>query len=272
MDDLEVREAQAQKTGTIYASHSVKITLTDETDVFSVGDVTVLLGHLRAFFAFVRGQSIGMSTVTAFNSHTQQKMIVRWGMEHVQPFTNRGMLLSPIHTGSAIAEMFAGYFDSVSRPEGQVILQAIDCYLGAKETSYILSVPIIQAALEGLVGMSIYPSRWRNLGGFKAALETELCNRSIPVGIPHELKNLAKFASGLQLANGPDAFVKARNLIIHAVQGQRDPMALYEAAELGAWYVEMLLLARFGYSGKYRNRLIRDHTQSQYGLVPWQSP
>ena len=191
-DDLEAREARSKETGGIYASHSLEIThAAGEDEVFSVRDLNVVLRYLRAFLSFVRGQDIGMSTVTAFNSHTQQRMIARWGMEHVQPFTYRGMLLSPTRdTGSAMAKMFTGYYNCVSGTDGDVILQAIDSYVCASQTSFVLSVPIIQSALEGLVGLSYAPNKWRKLGGFGAALESELNDHAIPCDIPHNLRSL----------------------------------------------------------------------------------
>ena len=267
VDDLSTRETMAQKTGKIYASHSVRIAQADETEVFSVHDLLVILRYLRALFAFIRGQNIGVSTVSGFNSHTQQRSIVRWGMEQVQPFTKRDMLLSPIHTGSAMADIFSGYYDCVTGENGEVFLQAIDSYLCANETSFVLAVPIIQSALEGLVGLSHPPRKWSKMGGFRRALEETLLQRNIPIQIPGQLTNLESFAQRSNLTHGVHAFVKTRDLIIHAIQDQRDAFVFYEAGELGAWYAEMLLLSWFLYSGKYRNRLVRDH--NPYVTVPW---
>ena len=270
VDDLETRETTAQQSGEIYASHSVRITQTDETEVFWVRDLLVLLQHLRAFFSFVRGQNIGVSTVSGFNSHTQQRSIVRWGLGQVQPFTKREMLLSPINTGGTMADIFSGYYDCVTSESGEVFLQAIDSYLCANETSFVLAVPIIQSALEGLVGLSQPPRRWSKMGGFRGALEKALLQRNIPIQIPAQLTNLEGFAQRSNLKHhGVHAFVKIRNLIIHAIQDHRDAFVFYEAGELGAWYVEMLLLSCFNYSGKYRNRLVRDHNMSPYVSVPW---
>lgn len=269
VDDLGKRENLAQKTGSIYASHSVRITCSDETEVFFVRELLPILRYLRSFFAFIRGQNVGLSTVRGFNLHTQQSSIVRWGMEHVQPFTKRDMLLSPMNTGSAMADIFSGYYGCVTSKNGEAFLQAIDSYLCASETSFVLAVPIVQSALEGLVGLSKDRRKWSRRRGFRHALEETLLQRKIPIQIPSQLTNLKSFAQRSNLANGVHAFIKTRNLIIHAIQDEHDPFVFYDAGELGAWYVEMLLLSWFLYSGEYRNRLVRAHNVSPYGAVPW---
>ena len=42
----------------------------------------------------------------------------------------------------------------------------------------------------------------------------------------------------------------------------------FQARKLGLWYVELMLLNRFGYAGQYGNRLAQEW-QGQVERVPW---
>jgi hypothetical protein len=44
---------------------------------------------------------------------------------------------------------------------------------------------------------------------------------------------------------------------------------LYEASDLGLWYLELVLLAIFGYQGPYINRLQKVHQNGETEPVPW---
>ena len=269
VDKIEELQAQSLSDGVLYASHSVRITHAHDQDVFTVGDLLKILKYLRAFFSFIRGSDVGLSTVRAFNSHTQLKLVARWGMEHAAPFTSRSMLLSHINTGSDMADIFSGYFPHVSGSNGDVITQAIDAYINANAALYTLGITMTQSALEGLTGLFVPPRKWKQLGGFRKALESNLGPRKIPLYVPPQLSYLMSFRQQLNLDNGVHSFVKARNFIVHANRQQLDPLVFLDASELGQWYVEMLLLNLFGYSGRYQSRLIRDHAGSPFVKVPW---
>ena len=48
------------------------------------------------------------------------------------------------------------------------------------------------------------------------------------------------------------------------------PIAAYhEARELGLWYLELMLLQKFGYMGKYANRLTPVKRAGATEAVPW---
>ena len=269
VDRIEERQAQSLNDGVLYASHSVRITHSDDQDVFSVDDLLKVLNYLRAFFSFIRGSNVGLSTVRAINFHTQQKLVARWGMEFSAPLTSRAMLLSHIHTGSDMADIFSGYFSHVSGPDGDVIAQAIDSYVNANTVPYTLSVPITQSALEGLTGLFEPPRNWRQLGGFRKALESILGKRQISPDVPSRFDYLKSFQHQMNLDNGVHAVVEARNIVVHADRRKLDPWIFLDASELGQWYVEMLLLNLFGYSGRYQSRLMRDNDVSPFVRVPW---
>ena len=73
--------------------------------------------------------------------------------------------------------------------------------------------------------------------------------------------------------HGPHALVDLRNGLVHQKMknGILSSEAQRQARELGLWYVELLLLELFGYSGLYSNRLTRKWT-GDVETVPWASP
>lgn len=98
---------------------------------------------------------------------------------------------------------------------------------------------------------------------------------SIPVDIPEALTNLRGEATTLQASNGPEAFVKLRNAIVHPKKSKRrvvldtSVLARKEAKELGLWYVEMALLRIFDYKGEYYQRFVSGSIDQARASVPW---
>ena len=97
----------------------------------------------------------------------------------------------------------------------------------------------------------------------------------IPVSIPAGLKNLQSEAATLQVPDGPEAFVRLRNTIVHPKESKRKVMlqtsvrARMEAKDLGLWYLELVLLRIFGYDGKYHRRVERGSPDQVIDKVPW---
>ena len=71
------------------------------------------------------------------------------------------------------------------------------------------------------------------------------------------------------LENGPTAIRKLRNDLVHAKKHYPDsPEAQMDALRLGQWYVELSLLKKFQYHGRYKNRLAKSG-ENPLQLVPW---
>ena len=98
-----------------------------------------------------------------------------------------------------------------------------------------------------------------------------LSHFGIPRDIPTNLKALHAAASSLGEDDGPGVFTQLRNAIIHPSRKKRITLSklprgiMFEAADLGQWYVEMALLSLLGYTGYHRNIVNR----SNYELVPY---
>ena len=97
-----------------------------------------------------------------------------------------------------------------------------------------------------------------------------LCKVRADVRIPAMLEEAL---GAKNFAHGPHALVTIRNRLIHPKlkNGIPSSVAQRQAKELGLWYVELLLLNTFGYSGLYSNRLTREWV-GDVEEVPWASP
>ena len=100
-----------------------------------------------------------------------------------------------------------------------------------------------------------------------------LTHCGIPLEIPPSLAALRSWATD---KDGPQAFTEIRNGLVHAnpkkleklnqvsLDGRRD------AWQLGLWYLELVLLRLFDYTGTYANRLNPpDYRPPPVERVPW---
>lgn len=78
--------------------------------------------------------------------------------------------------------------------------------------------------------------------------------------IPKEFESLISYSAKNNIVNGPEAFTRIRNCIVHPNHKKRKALleieskAKLEALHLGIWYVESILLKYLNYSGNYKNR------------------
>ena len=91
--------------------------------------------------------------------------------------------------------------------------------------------------------------------------------------IPARCSELIAMAKHYNFTHGPHTLVAIRNSIVHANAnlGQPSIDAYHEAKQLGLWYVELLLLKMFKYTGKYASRLTEVQRAGATELVPWAS-
>lgn len=138
---------------------------------------------------------------------------------------------------------------------------------------------LTQAALERLsFEFSVQDRKLILTNGFTALWASDkfrllFSSLSIPLEIPAECPELLKMAKKHSWADAPHALTEVRNSLVHPEhkkRGQFDEV-MYEAWNLGLWYLEMSILAVCGYSGTYANRLKRGW-EGQAEPVPWTKP
>jgi hypothetical protein len=97
-----------------------------------------------------------------------------------------------------------------------------------------------------------------------------LKNLQMSLSIPSNLNHLSSAANNLEATDGPDAFVKIRNDIVHP-EPRRTlfPALRIQAYWLGLWYLELTLLYLLGYNSMYYNRLLSGYPWDVKNDVPW---
>ena len=91
---------------------------------------------------------------------------------------------------------------------------------------------------------------------------------SIP---PDSCPELARLGAKHGWQHGPHALVEIRNSVVHPNQkyGKISARAYYEAWNLGQWYLELMLLSRFGVRREYGNRLTQKWVGEVEHLGQW---
>ncbi|MEM8720609.1 MAG: hypothetical protein AAGE84_15120 [Cyanobacteria bacterium P01_G01_bin.39] len=83
-------------------------------------------------------------------------------------------------------------------------------------------------------------------------------------------KNKIRIEQELNQVDAPYLFTKIRNDIIHSKKKIENlETYLYEASDLGLWYLELVLLAIFDYQECYGNRLPKYQQNGEMEVVPW---
>jgi hypothetical protein len=78
-----------------------------------------------------------------------------------------------------------------------------------------------------------------------------------------------------QAPDGPEAFVRLRNAIVHPKRSKRKVVlqtsvpARMGAEDLGLWYLELVLLRIPGYGGEYYRRFESGWPDQVRDKVPW---
>ena len=225
---------------------------------FSVEDVENLLSGLRLFLSFVRGASCGLTCIEGKDQKGERSW-VKWGSTYTMPWRYVNSCAGDRPTRFQIlSEAFPGFWGLFGQQPGvlnQPLSLGLYWYLCANESNSVSPGLILtQAALERLaheiVGKkSDFTGVW-----IGKALNAE----NIDLAIPGSCQQLEALRRRESVAHGPEMLIRLRNDLVHAEKKINVSTEEYfEARNMGQWYVELLLLKLFGYSGSYTNRLTR---------------
>lgn len=99
---------------------------------------------------------------------------------------------------------------------------------------------------------------------------------NVSTKVPDSLTELISFVNDQELPDGIEAFVQIRNALVHCQEEKRkklkkiDDQILYDANDLGLWYLELAILNILNYTGKYQSRCVKAEWKgSNYRVVPW---
>ncbi len=94
--------------------------------------------------------------------------------------------------------------------------------------------------------------------------------------LPSSFIELRNYIEQNKLPDGIEAFVQIRNALVHSQQEKRrkldkiSPTVLYQANELGLWYLELSILKIIDFNGKYQFRCSdKAWPKENEMLVPW---
>jgi len=246
-------------------THQGVISRTDQ-QAYSVQDAKDLLDGLDHFLSFVRGSHCSSTNVIGIDSEGNETW-KRWGASHVSPWhTNRSWF--DITASNTLFEMFPVFWQEFK--DHKVHLgRILRLYAASNDTGSLdIAIILTQVALESLTYMTVGEKSGRTTGCWIAAT---LQKAKIKVQIPSHLEKLEELRTRKRWKHGPHTIVEIRNSMIHAksLSGDIATDAYYEAMNLGLWYLELLLLKRCKYAGKYASRLTPVQRAGDTGLVPW---
>ena len=233
-------------------------------EAFSVEEAVNLLGGLRAFLSFARGVACGLTLVKGIDESGEERSIL-WGATYVEPWNeNRRSWLAG---GDSLSEAFPGFWELFAEEEwNDTIRRAIDWYLNSNNSAIHVGIVLAQAALESLS----YRINQKKVTPIAKALKMALKEVGIDDGIPSHCLHLKELSERNNWAHGPKAITKIRNDIVHAENkyGCIRVEAQLDAWHLSLWYIELILLRKFEYDGRYKNRLIVG-SEAPFDHVPW---
>ena len=235
-------------------------------EAYSVDDVADLLDGLEHFLSFVCGCHCSLTNVIGIDSKGNEAW-KRWGARRVSRWrTHRSWF--DIAASDALFDIFPVLLQEY-KDNKDVLGRILQLYAYSNDTGvFDVSIILTQVALESLSYMTVGGESGGKPG---KRIATALQKAGIETQIPSEFKNLEDLRKREGWEHGPHTIVGMRNSMIHAesLSGDIPTDAYYEAMNLGLWYLELLLLKKFHYTGEYASRLIPVQRAGDTKLVPW---
>lgn len=268
------RIKQLKADGGFQLTHVASVRRADGVEFMS-GDVENLLHMLRYFFSFAKGCWCEPDCPVGFDSSGKKN----WSLWS-SPSESWRTLSSwfPEHLPSQLEGLFPLFSNLWKRGDwDEALKEVVYWYLSANSSRGIdAGIILTQAALERLSFEFAVKDRKLVLAkGFKDLWASDkfrllFSSLNIPLEIPAECTELLGMANQNGWVDAPHALTEVRNSLVHPEHKRRGQFqdVMYEAWNLGVWYLEMSMLAVCGFSGQYANRLKR-RWKGQYEAVPW---
>ncbi len=268
VDSLMSLDSRMRRVGGSSITHAGSITRVDGND-FTRYELKDVLEALHLFLSFVRGSYCGLAFLSGQNS--QRKTVWKqWGTRKVEPW--HGPLSTWVHPTESemLSKVFDGFWQRFTDPAWRdTVSQVLQWYLRSNEISEPeVGVILTQAALERLSNATNDQVTGSTGDWIAAAVK----KARIDLQIPSQCQELKIIAERHTWMHGPHALVAMRNDLVHPKPkfGKVPVDAYAEVQHLGQWYIELMLLHLFGYSGRYFNRL-ESRAGEGYPVkhVPW---
>ena len=268
--DLSRNEQLLAANGGYAITHGGRLVRRDG-DVFARAEAERVLIALRRFLSFARGTSCALVQAKGRTANGDCSWQC-WGSHGVAEWNPTPSWSRGVTEGmDALADAFPGFwrqFEDDEAGSDSSVEFAIEWYVSSNESNAVApGLVLSQAALERLTHKSIGPKRKNGKKQEKTGIwiGRALGEAHISETIPTELQHLVALPKERGWSTGPHAIVAARNDLVHPrMVSPVSTEALIEARRLSQWYVELLLLKLFDYSGSYRNRI-----KNEWEPVPW---
>ena len=271
VDGLMSLHFRLMKGGGSAITHAGSITRADGKG-FLLEELEVLLDGLHLFLSFARGSYCGLAFLSGQDSQ-RRTVWKQWGSRAVEPWHG------PLSTwvcgleSEMLSPVFDGLWKRFTDPAwSDTVSQVIRWYLRSNDSDepdvgLILSMAALERLCSAKIGPKLDKNEWTGDWIARSFEGTEIAS-----GIPEQCQELLRLSRSSALTHGPHALVAIRNDLVHSDPklGPISADTYAEARNLGQWYIELLLLHLFGYSGRYYNRL-RDKEGYTAAVedVPW---
>jgi len=242
--------------------------------LFSRHEATELLDGLYWFCSFVNSSSCGPLLSVGYDKDGLATWSV-WGVRSTARWHSPDGWADE-HRPKDIASLFPGFLDRWLDPYWRRVVDiAVGLYLdGNVPRTLERAVALSQIPLELLVHAVLVDGKHKTekevrppSRGIARLLEHYGISREIPA----KFTELATVASQEGWKSGPWAVTELRNEVIHVKRNTKvRPREVWvQSWKLIVWYVEMVLLATFGFKGEYGSRLSWPRWVGQVDRVPW---
>ena len=237
---------------------------------FTREEAEIALRTLHHFLSFARGGSTGLAFISG-SDRSGNKAWEQWGAYSTYPWFAMCSWLDHRHNNDEeLAQAFPGFMrmmKAIDYSYEEHVSAALYWYLRSNESNNpYTSIVLAQAALERLSREMLSEVEWSK-SGTKDNLAKVLKKASIDTVLPKSCKALSPVSE----TDGPGVLVNTRNNLVHPDVRQTLSLdSLLEVQTLAQWYVELLILRRGGYRGRYANRLTYAY-EGKYEpeWVPW---
>lgn len=257
-------------------TYNGRITCLNQSE-FTVEKAESLLTAFKYFLSFARSASCSFPLVEGKDREGNISW-VKWGSGYVAPWNNQQSLLAYLGCDDTLSDLFPKFWNLLNSGEDwrRTALSAIDWYLLSSNSAVEVGIILIQVSLELLASQVLGKGPDGSTGKF---IRKAFCELKLPTCIPASCKELTAFQqiNSCYWEDGLHALVEFRNSIVHAkkkkVYANLSLRHKSEVLTLGQWFIEMFLLKKMDYRGKYHNRLAtRENGLENYPLVPWAKP
>lgn len=229
---------------------------------FSVDDAQTVLLSLDHFLSFTCGAHCATTNVIGFDGQGTE-IWKRWGSYGVSTWGQYRSWFD-ITVMGALPKIFPEFCKEFREHPGLGRILRLYAYSNASE-SVDISIIVTQTILE------IFASWDKSKGPVGKQIANVLRQNGIDPAIPSHLENLERMRESNCWEHGPHTLVELRNSWIHpdSDYSSGSVETYYQAKQLGLWYVELLLLKRFNYTGEYASRLTDVQEPGDTESVPW---